>query len=243
MQTLICPSCGLEKNKNLFIDNICKACYYKDKAKFSVKIDDIIICKSCGRLKQGFVWKPFAEDSFKGIIESNIKTNFDYRVKSIDINFFRSKLEVDILFSAGKEIFEELLTFSPKYQYCQDCYKKISDYFECEVQIRDFGNNRDVHNEFMKMLNKAAKEELKKGNYGAYLQKFEQVNNGINYYLGSKSLGQAFVREIKEKYDIDKKDSFKLVGILPGGRDKIRTTFLIRKHLDKKKEEVNEYVK
>jgi len=237
MQTLICPSCGLEKNKNQFIGNICKHCYYKDKAKFDVNLKELIICKSCGRLKQGFTWKAFAEDSMADIIKHNIKANFDYNIKDIDIEFFKNKLQATVDFKVGKDLFKEIVSFTPKYQYCQDCYKKIADFHEAVVQLRGFGTEKYLEKEFFQMLEKSKKEELKKGNFCAFLQKYEAVGNGVDFYLGSKGLAQAFIREITDKYRIEKKISYKLVGILPGGKEKIRTTFLIKKYEAPKKED------
>jgi NMD protein affecting ribosome stability and mRNA decay len=242
MQTLICPSCGLEKNKNLFVGQICKACFYKEKAKFEVVMRDIIICRSCARLKVGFSWKAFAEEVFEELIKSNIKSNLEYQIKDLDLTFLKSKLIANVTIKVGKDVLEDTFTFVPKYQYCSDCYKKMSDFFEAVVQLRGFGNTKQTQKEFLKMLDKIKKEELKKGNFGAYLQKQEIEGEGIDYYLGSKHLAISFIREIKDQYNVDKKESFKLVGILPGGKDKVRTTYLIRKHEEKTKQE-NDYQK
>jgi len=237
MQTLICPSCGLEKNKNNFVGNICKDCFYKHNAKFEIKLKDIIICKSCGRLKQEFNWIKFSEDSLEDLIVSNIKSNLDYKIKDVDFVFLQHKIEVCIDFTVNKDSFSKCFTFTPKYQYCQDCYKKSSDFFEAIVQLRGFGNDKNTKNTFLRILNKAEKAELKKGNFNAFLQKQEIVNNGIDLYLGSKTLAKSFIKELYKDYIFDKKESYKLVGILPGGKKKIRTTFLIRKHEEKQKEE------
>lgn len=242
MQTLICPACGLEKNKNLFVGRICKSCFYKEKAEFQVVLKDIIICRSCARLKIGFSWKAFSEDIFDDLITDNIKSNLEYKVKNLDITFLKSKIMASMDIKVGKDLLHEKFTFVPKYQYCSDCYKKMSDFFQAVVQLRGFGNSKQTQKEFLRMLDKVKKDELKKGNFGAYLQKQELEGDGIDYYLGAKHLAISFIREIKEHYDIDKKDSFKLVGILPGGKDKIRSTYLIRKHEEKKKE-VNDYQK
>ncbi|PIU22651.1 MAG: hypothetical protein COT14_00100 [Candidatus Diapherotrites archaeon CG08_land_8_20_14_0_20_30_16] len=233
MQTLICPSCGLEKNKNLFEDSICKACFNKDKLFFDIKLKDIILCKSCGRIKEEFMWRQFAEDSFEDLIRKNIKSNLDFTLKNLDLVFSKNKLSVSLNLQVGKAICHYNVSFTPKYQYCPDCYKKISDYFEALVQIRGFGTDKQKEKEVLHLLEKIQKGELKKGNFGAYLQKFEKVNNGFDLYLGSKELARAFIREFAEKYDFEKKESPKLVGILPGGKRKTRTTFLVRKKEEK----------
>jgi len=238
MLTLICPKCGLEKNKNTFIDNICKDCYYHENAKFEVNMKDVFICKSCARMKFSFVWKPFSEDSFQSLIEPAIKSNLDFKLKNMDVLFLKKKIIIDLDLQVAKELFHHRYTIVPKFQYCMDCYKKVSDYFESLVQLRDFGNEKHIPKEFLKYLDKAKKEELKKGNYGAYLQKQEVVNNGIDYYLGSKNLALAFIKEIKEHYPVEKKDSYKLVGLLPGGKEKIRTTHLVRKKIPKRELEI-----
>ncbi len=242
MQTLICPSCGLERNKNLFIGNICKNCYYKTDAKFDINLKEIILCKSCGRLKSEFFWKAFAEETFEEVIKMNIKANFEYTIKNFDLIFYKNKITAKMEISSGKakkDCFDYKITFTPKLQFCPECYKKVADFFEALVQLRGFGSGKDTHKTFLKILDKAIKEELRKGNYGAFVQKFELVNNGIDYYLGSKQLAQSFIRGIKDQYNVDKKDSFKLVGLLPGGKDKVRYTYLVRKHEEKKKEEVD----
>jgi len=239
MQTLICPSCGLEKNKNLFVGQICKDCHYKEKARFEVILKDVIICKSCARLKFGFSWKPFAEDVFEDLIKSNIKSNLDYKLKNLDVTILKNKIIASLDIQVGKDLLHDDFTFVPKYQYCSDCYKKMSDFFQAVIQLRGFGNSKQTQKEFLKLLEKVKKEELKKGNFGAYMQKQEIEGEGIDYYLGSKHLAISFIREIKDHYDVDKKESFKLVGLLPGGKDKVRTTFLVKKHEKEKKEKVD----
>lgn len=242
MQTLICPNCGKETKKIDFIENVCKSCYYQDKKLFNIKMKDVFVCKSCGRLKTDFFWHPFSEDTLEKLILDKIKSDYDLKVNKFDITYFKKKMQIDLEFNIGKERFEDSVVITPKYQYCSDCYKKISDYFQTTVQVRGFDFDFNTEKEFKKFLKIAEKEELKKGNFGSYLQKSEKVNNGKDYLFGSKNVGQSFIKEIKNKYDIEVKQSFKLVGMLPGGKEKIRNTFLVRKKEPKVKE-TNDYQK
>ena len=135
MQTLICPHCGKETKKTDFVDNVCKSCYYQDKKLFDIKIKDVFICKSCGRLKTDFFWHPFSEDSIEKLISDKIKSEYEFKLEKFDITFFKKKIKVDLDFLIDKEYFQDSITITPKYQYCSDCYKKISDYFQTIVQV------------------------------------------------------------------------------------------------------------
>lgn len=239
MQTLICPNCGKETKKIDFVENICKSCFYQDKKLFDIKLKDVFVCKSCGRLKTDFFWHPFSEDTLEKLILDKLKSDYDLELKKFDITYFKKKIQVDLDFVINKEQFKDMVIISPKYQYCSDCYKKISDYFQTTVQVRGFKFDANTEKQFKKIQKLAEKDELKKGNFGSFLQKSENVNNGKDYYFGSKGVGQAFIREIKARYDVEVKQSFKLVGMLPGGKEKIRNTFLVRKKEPKKKEVVD----
>ncbi len=236
MQTLICPNCGKETKKSDFVDNMCKTCYYVDKKLFDIKLKDVFVCKSCGRLKTDFFWHPFSEDTLEKLILDKLKSDYELKLNKFDITYFKKKMQIDLDFTIDKENFQDSVMISPKYQYCSDCYKKISDYFQTTVQVRGFNFDLATDKEFKRYQKLAEKEEIKKGNFGSYLQKSEKVNNGKDYFFGSKGVGQAFIKEIKARHDVEVKLSFKLVGMLPGGKEKIRNTFLVRKKEPKPKE-------
>ncbi len=228
MRTLICPSCGLERDYSEFIEGVCKSCYYKDKSKFEIRVKDILICKSCGRMKVENFWKPFSEDSLIDYFKDNIKSNYNFELIDLNLTFYRKKFKVLVKYSIDSIVSEDTVSFTPKYQYCVDCYKKISDFFDSLIQIRGFQNIKDINKKMIKCLDEAKKNELKKGNFTAFLQKMEDVNGGLDLYLGSKTLAQALLREIKDRYNVEIKTSYKIVGILQGGKNKVRTTFLVR---------------
>lgn len=234
MLTLICPACGKESNRSEFVSNICKYCYYKNNPILTLNTKDILLCKGCARIKSGPMWEQFSEDSFVERIMPHIKTTVDNcEIKSIEPVFFKNKIRIDVDVNVAKGDIQKQINIllSPKYQYCSDCSKKTSGFFQSIVQLRGFENTVAVKNQFLSMLKKATKDEIKEGNFLAYLEKIDEVSTGIDFYLGSKNLALAFIREIKEHYAVEQKFSTKLIGLV-NNKKKVRNTFLVRKKSD-----------
>lgn len=230
MLTLICPSCGKDSKKIDFVGTICKTCYYKSNSLMTFKAKDIFLCKGCGRMKFGSVWEPFSEDSFVEKFSSSIRTLGDCEIKSCTPVFFKDKIRLDaeVKIKGESKLSKVSINLFPKQQYCQDCSKKLGGFFQSIVQLRGFEETEAMQNTFMKLFKKASKEEEKGGNYLSYLEKVETVRNGMDFYLGSKTLALAFIRLIKEHFDVEMKYSTKLIGMV-NNKKKVRNTFLVRK--------------
>lgn len=235
MLTLICPSCGNESKKTNFMGTLCKTCYYKNHSLLTFHAKDVFLCKGCGRIKFGSNWEPFSEDSFVDKFATSIRTLGSCEIKSCTPVFFKDRIRLDakVKIKGNTKLQKVSVGLSPKQQFCPDCSKKLGGFFQSIIQLRGFEDTELVKDNFMKLFKKVAKEEVKDGNYLAYLEKVEDVRNGLDFYVGSKNLAMAFIRAIKEKFDVEMKYSAKLIGMV-NNKKKVRNTFLVRKKEEKK---------
>jgi NMD protein affecting ribosome stability and mRNA decay len=243
MLTLICPKCGKEKKREQFIDNICNECYFGNKNIAELKTTEMTICKNCARKKHKFQWQAFSEDEIADFIKENLKVDLpEYSIEDIDIEFYKNKIKVIVKIKGkiGKQSLTATQEFniSLRYQYCEDCYKTISDFYKAIVQIRFSEEEIEKYKEklgkksmndfILKLMDKTVKEQRRDGDYLANVQKIEKTKNGFDMYIGSKTQAVTFMREIKQHFDYERKDSKSLIGMDKTGKEKLRYTFLIR---------------
>jgi len=235
-QTLICPKCGKEKPKTEFIDSVCLDCFFKNREFVNLKKNKLQICKGCGRLFYKNKWQVFSLDDLKEIVEENLKVDFDnYDLEDIFFDIYPEMITANIKIKGtiGNHSVESnrKLNISLTRQYCEDCYKSLSNYFQATLQIRfskDDEKYKTIKKDILKILNSIVKEERKKGDFLAFVEKIADVKNGFDIYLGSKTLAFAVIRVLKSKYTYERKDSTTLIGMDKKGKNKIRYTYLIR---------------
>jgi NMD protein affecting ribosome stability and mRNA decay len=243
MLTLICPKCGTEVEKEKLIAGLCTNCYFKGKEIVTLKLEELKLCKSCGRTKLKYKWIAFSEDEIEKIIKDALKVDADeYKIKDIDIKFIKKQLKVRI--DLEIKIDNNTIPLHKEYiiklegLYCDDCYKTISDFFNVVLQIRysEEAENKykkihkitDFKTYILNIVKTSIKDSRKNGDFLAAMQKTEDTKNGFDIYLASKQLGMEILRNIKAKFLIEQKTSLKLVGIDNKKREKIRYTYLVR---------------
>lgn len=242
MLTLMCPKCGKEKNKDSFTGKVCSDCYMDKRKIIELKIREISLCKKCGREKNKFKWASFSEDEVIDKIAENIKVDLDeYELQDIELDFYKNKIVANVSVKGklnGKSIASrEEFNLPLTYQYCEDCYKSISDYFVATVQIRydhpdeyyiEILGKKTLNEYLLKLMNSVIKEQRKEGDFLANVQKVEVVKNGLDIYVGSKRQALEFIKAIKPIFRYERKDSTSLIGMDKRGKEKIRYTFLVR---------------
>jgi len=243
MLTLICPKCGKEKNKDLFIESVCRDCYLNKKQIIDLKVKEITLCKKCGREKRKFMWQSVGEDEIQQYLEENLKIDLpEYEINSIDLDFYKNKIIATVTVSGivnnQKITSQESFNIALNSQYCDDCYKSISDYYQATIQVRYDNTTLERYKEelgkkslssyIIRMMENVIKEQRKEGDFLANIQKIEETKNGFNIYIGSKQQAIEFIKAMKPIFQYDRKDSSSLIGQDKTGKGKVRYTYLLR---------------
>ena len=243
MLTLICPKCGKEKNKDVFMNNVCMQCYLSEKDFVTLKRPEFTLCKSCFRIRSKNKWISFSEDELESMVEDNLKIEFpEYKIQDIQLDFYKNKVKAVVVIEGklDEHIVEQKREFviSLKMQNCDDCYKTMSDFFQSILQVRYDDEAKEKYAKvfgkkeplvFMTdLMRNVIKERRKKGDFLAYVYKVTETKHGFDMQIGSKQQAMEFLKEIKQLFYYERKESNSLVGIDQRGKEKLRHTFLIR---------------
>jgi len=117
------------------------------------------------------------------------------------------------------------------YGTCDTCGMKSGGYYEATLQIRADG----------RQLTEAEEDdivdtvtEMTIAQYGfddkAFVTKISSDKYGIDFQIGSEHLCRSIADVLESRYLAQRKQNYKLVGQDKGGKDKFRTTILIRLH-------------
>jgi len=207
----ICPRCGVSSKSRSFVGTFCIDCKLKDvKIEIPSKIK-IQSCKSCGRIKFAN-WQERSKELLEKIIAKHAKGEFE-GLKISHLNDGRCSVSFLVRFDlAPFEVKRELeINFDEK--LCEECYRKVSGYYEAIIQLR--GDKKKVDRFFEKLRGGLAKR--------TFISKLVEHKNGIDIYVGSRDA----TAEILSYYNLKPSISDKLYGIKEGKR-LFRRTYCIR---------------
>ncbi|MCD6371674.1 MAG: hypothetical protein J7L39_03070, partial [Candidatus Aenigmarchaeota archaeon] len=104
---------------------------------------------------------------------------------------------------------------------CAECQRRISEYYGTKIQIR--GNfSGDILNKIKDFLSKMKRKD-------AYISKVEELKEGIDLFVPSKSIGRQIANYIKRRYEVKVLITRKLYG-LKDGKKVYKDTILVRFH-------------
>ncbi|MHA1680938.1 MAG: NMD3-related protein [Promethearchaeota archaeon] len=253
-----CPKCAnpidLETLKTY---GMCKECYVKQGNLFNLGIETtrIQICPTCLKFrnlgenektwhvpdKQTYrdTWIQAIYYYFISKIENN--DDFDFFIDFEDIpdvidagkhNLVKFTLTGHSRESNGKNEKEERVNLILDYSVasCNDCALKRAGYYNSMIQLRG-GKKRDENEglflEIIDLIKKYEDANLVHGING--INSIDKTKSGYNIKLISKKHGKILVHEIKHRYCVVSKESFKVIGPdhMTGGNLK-RSFFSIR---------------
>jgi len=191
-----CLLCGKETDKT--IEGLCLDCYIKKNPPL-IKISPIVVCKYCGKVKVGKVWK-------KIDIKKLVKVKPPYKLESI---------EDGIVLSLEGELFKFDYNVPINYGICPQCARQQSEYYETILQLR--GEN--AIKEALKII----------GQRQYRISKYEEKEEGLDLYMVSYREAEKLVKELKQKINGIIKKTFKLhTRDKQTSKDIYRSTILFR---------------
>jgi nonsense-mediated mRNA decay protein 3 len=215
-----CIVCGKESKYK-----ICGKCFSERNSLISLQKFELEICSRCGNVK-----------TRKGWIKLDLKKAIEERVLEevrVFPDFNIEKIEIagnTILFSG--EIYGENVSVSAPLSYkihriaCPRCSRESGGYYEAIVQIRAKG--RGLREEEIRIINKIAQEvvELTSGEKD-FILKIEEKESGLDFYFGSKKIGEKFSRKVANELGGSVLTTRKLHTRIDG-RDVYRFTYLVK---------------
>lgn len=233
-----CPACGKNINIEDTIGGVCADCFIKNADLIQYpENDEILICKKCGTFYDA-EWKYSIdeEDAVIRYISSRIKTageleenNIDLTPERMDSNRIRVNgiLNGKIKGRRVKKTFDCIVHI--RYGVCDSCSRISGGYYESILQIRSDkqGLNDDEQDDIKKIVIDYVNRRYDDGDKRSFITKIEDLNEGIDFYLGSKAVSKQVCKMIKLKYGGNIQRSSKLVGV-KDGKNLYRVTYSLR---------------
>jgi len=203
-----CFVCG--KKTERLIDGYCEDCYSKSSSLVEIPKNLFITqCRRCGKIKQSGLWLAIGREDF-------IKNNIKVLGKNVKIIVDKDKIIVKGTLSHSKKPKEEIheIKLLTKKGLCLECTKELSGYYESIIQLRG-----EYYNEALVFIEKQIKTKT--------FFRIEAIKQGINLYIGNKDIANQIVEDLKRRYKLEIKKSFKL-HTKKEGKDVYKSIFLIR---------------
>ncbi|MCD6474351.1 MAG: hypothetical protein J7K47_05560 [Thermoplasmata archaeon] len=215
---MMCVECGKETEK--LYNGLCIDCYLKKKRFFDIPSQVLIkVCRNCGAYSIDGEWK---HERLENIIEEYFRKNIRHEIDcKLEIDFENRIARCTGYFEGRKIIEERKFEIRFKKRLCEKCSLKKGGYFEAILQIR----KKDLSKKLEKEMEEVITKRVEEGN--SFIMKKERVEEGLNYYIGSKKVAHSIARELKNFYKAEYKSSSSLVG-MKDGVEVYRDTYLVR---------------
>lgn len=233
-----CPACGKDVNIYDTIDGICVDCFIKNADLIEYhENEEVVICRRCGAFYDR-EWKNSVneEDAVLRYLSSRIKTSNKLDKQDIDMTTERmdsNRIRVDGVLNGeikGRPIEKKFSCIVHiRYSVCDSCSRISGGYYESILQIRTDKRALDyrVKQDIRKIVNDYVIKRYEAGDKRSFITKIEELDEGIDFYLGSKSVSKQICNTIRLKYGGEIQRSSKLVG-MDDGRNLYRITYSLR---------------
>lgn len=245
-----CYRCGYEGD---LIEGLCSKCYSQLNPLIEVPNEiKVEVCHMCGSYKRK-TWQDPKEQSLYEILDeiaySAVKDNIKKLENDVKIDIIpnepqqlpggkKSRVVIPVSIECfGKSPNEkeyrtekkEVTVYLTMVQ-CPRCSRYMSNYYEATLQIRAM--NRFLTDEERKELDEFVRSEvdkrLKKDRM-AFISKFIQQKEGLDYQIGSMGGARNIASAIKSKYGGKTQETAKLVGVEKDtGKNQYRITIVVR---------------
>lgn len=218
-RTKFCPKCGRQTDK--FYDSLCKDCFLQ-KIKLLDLPEKITIrhCKICGKFfgtdKSELILELAINDALSKLLTQKNIQSASYRIEGNKI-YSEVVVESDGL----RKAFDLDFNLIEKATICKFCSMKLSGYFNTIIQIR----NGDKAKKILEEINSEIAKLNKKDEF-AFISKIENLKNGVDVYIGSKSAANKVVNFLKTKHKFKTKITRRQHG-QQEGKNVYRDTILI----------------
>ncbi|MFW9794683.1 MAG: NMD3-related protein, partial [Candidatus Thorarchaeota archaeon] len=206
----------------------------------------LLACRRCGAVKVPGGWRKMTVDvsESEDLWPLQIDILLDNEVKSLvpDIELTieeekRLDRVLHILLTAIGRSHEELPPHEEQYKVevrfsygtCDTCAMMSGGYYEALLQIRADGRplTDEEEDDIVRTVT-----DMTIAEYGvddkAFVTKVSSDKFGLDFQIGSEHLCRAIAKNLESRYLAQRKDNYKLIGQDKGGKDKFRTTILIR---------------
>ena len=214
-----CPICNKSSDEVLFLGELCENCV-KKKMEAELALPEelrIDVCRSCGRILVNSAGE--AEGLNKGSVAKGIQRGYanklkEYSLRVMRLNEGEAQLELVGEYEGHPVRIEKTVKLKEKGPMCRQCSLKAGGYYEAIVQLR--GN-----------IEKAARMAdgitLYVERHGTFVSKREDLEFGVDLYIGSKEAASSYfsVRKLKPTR------SFILYGVR-NGRKVYRNVYALR---------------
>ena len=214
---MLCPSCGKKIDSKL---RICEDCLLKDKKFF--KEFSFELCKFCGKVRKGKLWRPLSKKILEKALMKNRVRELGFDVNDVKvINYVldsktrKLSINCEVSFSLDGKEFKKSLVENVKIKLgiCRDCNIRRTKYYEAIVQIRGVSD--------LEMENILARIPSKE------ISRVEKVRGGWDIYFFYSREAKKVARKLA-KNNFKLKISPKLVG-RKDGKNLYRLSISLRK--------------
>ncbi|AGK61653.1 NMD protein affecting ribosome stability and mRNA decay [Archaeoglobus sulfaticallidus PM70-1] len=221
-----CALCGKETEYE-----ICPECYIERNEIYDIEpYLQIKTCPKCGRF---FVEKWTDVDLSRALHHSALRSfryDPEFKIDSFEISEIgenRCVLHIEGSFRGLRIERDHYLEFRQKREVCDRCSRYYGGYFEAIIQLR--AENRELEKDEVELAKKLILKEIEKevDNPGAFVSKIEELEEGIDFYIGSRNIARKAVRRMENEIGGVITESQKIAG-RKDGRDIFRTTYSIR---------------
>ena len=214
---MICVECG-KKTEKLY-NGLCLDCYLRSKKFFHFPSRIVVrVCRNCGAYKIDGEWR---HESLEKIVEEYIRKNIKGIDCNLEIDFEKGIARCTGNFEGRKIVEEGRFEIVIRKRLCEKCSLMKGGYFEAILQIRKKNLSKKMEKEMEDIIKKRVEDA------NSFIMKKERVEEGLNYYIGSKKVAHSIARELKNVYKAEYKSSSSLVG-MKDGVEVYRDTYLIR---------------
>ncbi len=189
-------------------------------------------CSRCGNFRLEKWREVSLFDAIEFHLYRALRIHPEFSVEAIDFvpvgdEIGRYRLTIEGYVRDYFYVFESEFEVRLKKIACEKCSRQAGGYYEAILQIR--ADKRKLMQEeidrIMDIVENAIDRE--KDNPKAFVSKIETRKEGIDIFLGDKSLGQKLSRIISRETGAETKESSKIAG-RDDGRDFYRFTYLLR---------------
>lgn len=233
--TMFCVECGSEER---LYGHICRKCLMSKDLIVAPEYTVVQVCGSCGRVLDGAAWKFTShEDVAAGILTKETHAHsqvqsFRWVIPDFPPEKGEHRLKCTAIAIIGGEELEQQfdLIIRIRFNNCPSCSRQSGDYYEAIIQLRIDGllardasaELAEEHNTILDMVDEAAETDEK-----AFLTKKTPVQGGIDYYIGSVTLGRAIAAKMRARYGASVTESPSVVG-QKDGNDMFRNSIRVK---------------
>jgi nonsense-mediated mRNA decay protein 3 len=231
---MFCVECGKEDK---LYKGLCSECFLKKRTFLKIpKNIDVEVCAHCGLRKKGKGWvSDENKDTIEEVILENV--NGDPEVSDFDAHInseYEDENNVNVKVMTHAKVqdlkVEEYHNVKIRFKktVCDECSKQQGGYWEAKVQVRAAKKGlleEDKERAFDLVDLMVAERERK--DKDAFITKIEEIHSGLDFYLGSKSLGKAIAKKLASEFGGHVKESAQLMG-RKDGKDIYRMTYSVR---------------